>query len=181
MIRRLATASMIAFGFSGATQAAEISLYNSSREAVAYIDNDITIYTWDGQPVAYLESPARNASVYGFNGRHLGWLSNGLVIDHNGNVACATRSAIGAITAETAKSTKSAQSAKSAREATPAEPAMTQLVVFRGPQAPSQARIMRSRGTGQLLSVPRPPDMTRIVSYVHRYKRPPRTMTPYSP
>lgn len=62
--------------------AQEISLYNSTGEAVAYIDtdNDMNIYLWKGDPVAYLDGK----SIYGFNGKHLGWLKRGIVRDNNG-------------------------------------------------------------------------------------------------
>ena len=51
----------------------EISLFNSNGEAVAYIavDDDLTIYLWSGDPVAYID----DEDVYGFNGKHLGWFS----------------------------------------------------------------------------------------------------------
>ncbi len=64
----------------------EISLYNSNGEAVAYIavNDDFTIYLWDGEPVAYLDDD----DVYGFNGKHLGWFSQGIIIDHDGNSPC---------------------------------------------------------------------------------------------
>jgi hypothetical protein len=61
----------------------EKTLFNSNGEPVAYISSDTnrTIYLWDGHPVAYLYS----YHVYGFNGRHLGWLINGIVYDSDGN------------------------------------------------------------------------------------------------
>ena len=64
----------------------EISLFNSNGEAVAYIavDDDFTIYLWDGEPVAYLDDD----DVYGFNGKHLGWFSESMIIDHNGESPC---------------------------------------------------------------------------------------------
>lgn len=74
---------------SGSTTTDTISLFNSSGEPVAYIDtgNGMTIYLWGGQPVAYLDG----ANVYGFNGHHLGWFSNGAIWDHSGYAACAVR------------------------------------------------------------------------------------------
>ncbi len=52
------------------TQAREITLFDSKGEAIAYIDtsDELTIYLWDGDPVAYLYDD----HVYGFNGKHLG-------------------------------------------------------------------------------------------------------------
>ena len=68
----------------------EISLFNSYGDAVAYIDvyDDLTIYLWDGEPVAYID----NEDVYGFNGRHLGWFTNGMIVDHNGDSPCVMKS-----------------------------------------------------------------------------------------
>ena len=61
--------------FPGSALTQEISLYDSVGEAVAYIDSDdeLNIYLWRGKPVAYLE----HISLYGFNGKHLGWFKDG--------------------------------------------------------------------------------------------------------
>jgi len=69
--------------------AQEISLYDDAGEAVAYIDlsDGLTIYLWEGNPVAYLDEE----DVYGFNGNHLGWYSRRVIIDHDGDVACAEK------------------------------------------------------------------------------------------
>lgn len=74
---------MITILISGMVSAQEISLFNSNGDAVAYIDvsDDRTIYLWDGEPVAYLESD----NVWGFNGDHLGWFEDGIIMDHKGN------------------------------------------------------------------------------------------------
>ena len=68
----------------------EISLFNYNGDAVAYIDiyDELTIYLWDGEPVAYID----NDNVYGFNGRHLGWFSNEMIIDHMGDSPCVMKS-----------------------------------------------------------------------------------------
>ncbi|SUA59026.1 Uncharacterised protein [Oligella urethralis] len=65
-----------------ASQAREISLYDDTGEAVAYIDtnDEMNIYLWGGEPVAYLDGQ----SIYGFNGKHLGWLKEGIIWDHDG-------------------------------------------------------------------------------------------------
>jgi hypothetical protein len=67
---------------------AEISLYNSNGNAVAYIatEDDNTIYLWNGKPVAYLFSDGDDIHVYGFNGKHLGWYMDGIIRDHKGDV-----------------------------------------------------------------------------------------------
>lgn len=61
----------------------EETLYNPDGAPVAYIayQDDNTIYLWDGRPVAFLMP---NSSLYGFNGKHLGWFENGIVWDLQG-------------------------------------------------------------------------------------------------
>lgn len=63
----------------------EETLYNTQGWTVAYIayDDENTIYMWDGKPVAYLDGE----DIYGFNGKHLGWYQDGILRDHNGNIA----------------------------------------------------------------------------------------------
>lgn len=73
----------------------DISLYDSSGKAVAYITPDSTIYLWGGKPVAYLTNdPAGGSHVYGFNGKHLGWFVQNLVHDHTGKAAGGTKAAV---------------------------------------------------------------------------------------
>jgi hypothetical protein len=63
----------------------EISLFDFKGRAVAYIAEDRTIYLWDGKPVAYLDGQSRDdLDIYGFNGKHLGWLKVGIVYDADG-------------------------------------------------------------------------------------------------
>ena len=61
---------------------AEISLVDPKGNAVAYIadDGEATIYMWNGEAVAYL----KGEHVYGFNGKHLGWLDGGIMRDATG-------------------------------------------------------------------------------------------------
>lgn len=65
----------------------EFSFFDSRGRAVAYLDisQELVFYLWSGQPVAYLD----NESVYGFNGKHLGWYQNGRVYDLAGAVVAA--------------------------------------------------------------------------------------------
>jgi hypothetical protein len=65
----------------------DADFYDSRGRAVAYIagDRDLTIFLWTGEPVAYLDED----SVYGFNGKHLGWLKSGAIYDHDGNMVAA--------------------------------------------------------------------------------------------
>ncbi|MBU2630387.1 MAG: hypothetical protein KKE61_17380 [Proteobacteria bacterium] len=63
----------------------EIALFDSSAQATAYIAEELTIYLWSGKPVAYLEENAAGGfHIYGYNGKHLGWLVGNVVWDHNG-------------------------------------------------------------------------------------------------
>ena len=60
----------------------QTTLFDGTGKPVSYIDDadENTIYSFGGQPLAYLE----NDHVYGFNGKHLGWFQNGIVWDHRG-------------------------------------------------------------------------------------------------
>lgn len=63
----------------------EISLYDSSGTAIAYIAEDLTLYLWSGKPVAYLDQDISGGfHIYGFNGKHLGWFVGGVIRDHQG-------------------------------------------------------------------------------------------------
>lgn len=66
----------------GNAWATEIPIFDKQGEAVAYLDTDedATIFLWTGRPVAYVS----RKSVYGFNGKHLGWLDQGIFYDHDG-------------------------------------------------------------------------------------------------
>lgn len=65
-----------------AAQATEITIFGREGEASAYVDttDTATIFLWMGRPVAYLS----DGSLYGYNGKHLGWLDNGIVRDNEG-------------------------------------------------------------------------------------------------
>lgn len=102
----------------------EVSLYDVSGRAVAYValDRDATIYLWTGEPVAYLYQ----ASVYGFNGQHLGWFEDGIIWDHSGRQAGFTASTLPVVRqAEPVKFAKYAMFAKYAKYGAPAHPART--------------------------------------------------------
>jgi hypothetical protein len=80
------------------SSAQEVTLFDSDGEARAYIDannNEMPIYLWSGEPVAYLKSSKKSGyCIYGFNGKHLGWFEDGLVIDHDGYVCGFVKGAI---------------------------------------------------------------------------------------
>ena len=63
----------------------EESLFDIFGNPIAYISyfDDNTIYMWDGRPVAYLEP---DKTIYGYNGRHLGWFENGFIRNLHGEI-----------------------------------------------------------------------------------------------
>jgi len=74
----------------------EVTLFDSQGAATAYvaIEDDLTIYLWDGTPVAYLAPNTQvNLHVYSFDGTHLGWLEDGIIWNHNGDAQGALRQA----------------------------------------------------------------------------------------
>jgi len=100
----------------------ELSLFDGSGRAVAYVvaDDDLTIHLWSGEPVAYLaRSGTNDFSVYGSDGKHLGWIVDGVVRDHDGDVTCALRDAIANAQLEPLKSLKSLRPLQSLSELAP--------------------------------------------------------------
>jgi len=74
-----------------AAPADDFSFFDSRGRASVYLDisDGMTFYLGSGEPTAYLD----DSSVYGFNGKHLGWFAGGRVYDHDGNVVVAPPSA----------------------------------------------------------------------------------------
>ena len=107
--------------------AEEISLFNSNGEPVAYIDTDdedCTIYMWNGYPVAYLTTTSGDDfNIYGFNGKHLGWYSDGIVRDHQGYAVGFCKGAVSKYTQyEPYKSYKQYKPYKSYKQYAPYKP-----------------------------------------------------------
>lgn len=69
----------------------EFSFYDSQGKATAYLElsDGLTFYLWSGEPAAYLDGE----SVFGFNGKHLGWYHQGLIYDHDGDIVVAPANA----------------------------------------------------------------------------------------
>ena len=123
--------------FSSNIIAQETSLFDKNGDAVAYIAEDMTIYLWEGDPVAYLYNKSSKWHVYGFNGSHLGWYEDGIIYDHNGNAVGAQKDAINMMTSmESMKSMKSMKPMKSMKEMAPMKPMFsnswgrTPLIIF---------------------------------------------------
>lgn len=104
------------------SQTDETTLYDSKGKAAAYIADDMTIYLWSGKPVAYLSSGGGGTSVYGFNGKHLGWFEKGYIRDHDGDAACGVKGVIRSPQLEALKSLKELKPLKSLKELAPLKP-----------------------------------------------------------
>src|SRR5688572_23055022 len=67
------------------------SFFDSHARAAARLDvlDDATFFLWSGEPVAYVVED----SIFGFNGKHLGWLRSGLVYDRAGDIVAAPATA----------------------------------------------------------------------------------------
>lgn len=106
----------------------EITLFDARGKAVAYValDDELTIYLWSGKPVAYLSSDSKGGfSVYGFNGKHLGWFVGGVVWDHDGDAACAVGEKLQSTEFEPFKSLKQFKAFKSFKAFAPFRPSFS--------------------------------------------------------
>jgi hypothetical protein len=101
----------------------ETALFDGRGRVVAYVADDLTIYLWSGNPVAYLDRDSGDGfHVYGFNGKHLGWFARGIVRDHVGKGACAVREVLSSTEMEPIKSIKEIQPIKNINEIAPIRP-----------------------------------------------------------
>lgn len=114
------------FFFSACVTASnDLDLYDNQGNAVVYIslDDKLTLYSWEGEPSAYLKRSQNNEfDVYGFNGNHLGWFTKGMLIDHDGYVACAVKDMVTTPNLPSLKSLKNLKPLKSLPELPPLFP-----------------------------------------------------------
>ena len=107
----------------------EIALFGETGKATAYIatDEENTIYSWGGKPLAYLESDSssKDFDIYGFNGKHLGWFVQGVVRDHEGFATCAIRERIKSAQYEPYKGYKQYKPYKAYKQYAPYRPAFS--------------------------------------------------------
>jgi len=106
----------------------EITLYNYEGKPVAYIaiNKDYTIYLWNGKPVAYLYESLNQIHLYTFEGKHLGWLEDGIIIDHEGDVVGFIKGALNVpIQFEPFKSFKQFKPLKGLKELPPIKPSFS--------------------------------------------------------
>lgn len=66
----------------------EITLYDENGNAINYIDRSSgVVYTFDGEPVGYLKAKSNYYNIFNYKGKHLGWFEDGIVRDHQGEIA----------------------------------------------------------------------------------------------
>ncbi len=54
----------------------ELSIFDNSGREIAYLDDQtLDIYLWEGEPVAFLMKTNELIIMFGYNGKHLGWLT----------------------------------------------------------------------------------------------------------
>lgn len=119
------------------TYSQQITLFNSSGDAKAYIDynEDATIFSWNGKPLAFLENDNNEVCVFGFNGRFLGWYVNGIIYDKNGYAVGARKESVNMLT--------NIEPIKSIQELTPIRPIT--------PMTPIQPILSNSWSTSSLI------------------------------
>ncbi len=121
IMKQLSTVFVVFLLIQSIGYAREISLYDDAGEAIAYIDTDdeMNIYLWKGKPVAYLD----DESVYGFNGKHLGWFKEGIIWNHEGYAVGFIEAAVNKLTKlERLKGLQKLAPLKSLQKLEPLEP-----------------------------------------------------------
>jgi hypothetical protein len=93
--------------------------FDSKGAAIAYFEDDDTLYLWSGEPVAYMVDD----SLFGFNGNHLGWRKDGVIYDHDGYVVAAISSRFKApVAVSPLKALKELKPLKTLKELKPLKP-----------------------------------------------------------
>ena len=98
------------------------SFFDAHAKPAARLDvmDDATFYLSSGEAVAYVVEDG----IFGFNGKHLGWLRNGLVYDRAGDIVAAPATAFREPVALSASRTSATHKpAKKPAEEPPARPA----------------------------------------------------------
>ena len=58
-----------------------MTFYNNNGNPIFYSDDNEHLFDFNGRTLGYFS----NGSVFNYNGNHLGWFENGWLIDHYGN------------------------------------------------------------------------------------------------
>jgi len=99
------------------------TFYDKRGNPCAYTNDEEHIYLFNGTPVAYLY----NKSVYSYTGTHLGFFSNGWVLDNSGYRVFFTEDASGGPVkpvkrVKPVKNVRSTKPVKSVRQVKPVKP-----------------------------------------------------------
>ena len=129
-MKKLLLILLLTLSFTTLADTNEISLLDASGEAVVYIvlDDEFAISTWDGNAVAYLEGSLSDfysmkiMDVYGWNGHHLGWFFDGVVMNHYGDASCSIREGHSSPREEYVKYVKYVQYVKYSQYVAPEKP-----------------------------------------------------------
>jgi hypothetical protein len=108
----------------GKGYADEITIFDHHGEAVAYVDTNeqATVFMWSGLPVAYISGN----NIYGFNGKHLGWINQGIIYDHDGNGVGFFKNATTTLTQlESLKDLKQLKPLRALKELEPLQPLLS--------------------------------------------------------
>ena len=99
-------------------------VFSDSRGQVVALkdDDDDVVFLWSGRPIAIVDD--ESVSVYGFDGRHLGWFVEGWIRDHDGACVYYTDHATGGPVrpARRTRPKRGARKARPRRRARPAPP-----------------------------------------------------------
>ncbi|MFB8676931.1 4-fold beta flower protein [Enterococcus gallinarum] len=68
-----------------------MNFYDHNGKPIAYLSDDKHIFLFSGEPVAYFSDD----SIYGFNGKYLGWFKDGWIIARDGTRVFFTENSIG--------------------------------------------------------------------------------------
>lgn len=68
-----------------------LTFFNKIGKAVWYTNSKKDIFSFSGIPVGYIQ----NDSIYAYFGSHLAWFSDGLILNHSGEVLFFTKNAVG--------------------------------------------------------------------------------------
>ena len=85
-----------------------MTFYNQTGKAIAYSEDNETVYLFTGEPAAYFY----NEAVYRFNGKHLGWFTNGWIRDLHGQCVFFNEDATGSGPVKPVKNVKPVKSVK---------------------------------------------------------------------
>lgn len=116
----------------------KLNFYDCDGNLYAYTEDETTIYTFEGTPVAYIDIE----DIYAFTGAHLGFFEDGHFWDHNGDVLLFTdntRFGLGPLKPKKSlkplKALKTRKPLKGIKEAKPSKPLKSRHWSMYSPEA----------------------------------------------